>query len=369
MIKKIVIAATTTIMLLNQCSWAKVLAPGITYTKLTIKQPCLGVVHILETEPSNVEYVLSKSGDTCKSIATVATMAQQSSAIAGINGGFHVTSGIPNGIIKVENTWYADQTKKRAALGWNKENTILLFDIIDTNRKLILGNKLHTIHALNKPRKPSSSVIYTPAFGKTTGTDSTGFEIIVIDNKVASVNDAGNTPIPSNGFVYSVGKNLKKNLSTINIGTHARFSVTIIPTNTNLEQWNQCDYILGGTPLLIQHGKRITDFSQEKTLQKFLTDKFARTAVGLTKKKRLIFVAVENLDMDDNDGMTMEELAKLMELLTCTDALCLAGGHSSTLVINNNMKNNPHGQWSFFGSVNWEKEVSNALLIKQKIAT
>ena len=366
MIKKIILITALLTHGLTSQVIAKDICPGVTYAKLAIKNPCPGIVHIVTADPKKTDLLLSKSGNSCPSQSTVCSMVQEHNAVVGINGGFHTADGTPNGIVKIEKHWYADQTKKRAAIGWCKEITCFLFDIIDTHRTLSINGENLMVNAVNKPRAKTHAIVYTPAFGKTTETDSSGLEVIVANGRIAALSDGGNSPIPSNGFVYSIGNQCTSPLPIVSVGAPATFAITIDPSTTSAEKWNACDYILGGTPLLIQKSKRITDFSPEKTFKNFLTDKFARTAVGITNKGKLLFVVVENIDMDGNDGMTMEELAKLMELLHCTDALCLAGGHSSTLAIQKDMQNNPHGEWSFFGTINWEKEVSNALLLKEK---
>ncbi len=46
-------------------------------------------------------------------------------------------------------------------------------------------------------------IIYTPAYGRTTGTNAAGLEIIVQEGVITQVNDAGNSVIPANGLVVS----------------------------------------------------------------------------------------------------------------------------------------------------------------------
>lgn len=96
---------------------------------------------------------------------------------------------------------------------------------------------------------------------------------------------------------------------------------------TQAKEWEDMNHIVGGAPLLIQNGKRTTDFSSEMTLESFLTKRYARTAVGLLSNGNWIFVVV--------DAMTIDELAQLMESLRCVEALNLDGGSSSTLVYQN----------------------------------
>lgn len=46
-------------------------------------------------------------------------------------------------------------------------------------------------------------IVYTPAFGSSTGTNNAGVELIVENGVISRVNDNGNSSIPTNGFVVS----------------------------------------------------------------------------------------------------------------------------------------------------------------------
>lgn len=83
-------------------------------------------------------------------------------------------------------------------------------------------------------------------------------------------------------------------------------------------QWDLMENIVGGAPLLIQNGVKIVDFAPEQTIDSFLMESHARTAVGLLPNGNWVFVVV--------DGMRIDELADFMESLGCTEALNLDGG-------------------------------------------
>src|SRR5690606_40928138 len=51
-------------------------------------------------------------------------------------------------------------------------------------------------------RGPDEMLVYTPAYGKSTGTNPWGTEVIVIDG-VVTERTVGDTPIPENGYVIS----------------------------------------------------------------------------------------------------------------------------------------------------------------------
>jgi exopolysaccharide biosynthesis protein len=130
------------------------------------------------------------------------------------------------------------------------------------------------------------------------------------------------------------------------------------------EAWENMAYVVGGTPLLIHHGEKITDFSPEKTLETFLTLRHARTAVGTLANGNWVFVIVDGKQPSWSIGMTMVELADFMENLGCVEALNLDGGGSSTFVYQNQVINQPAGDGDAHDdNIRVLRPVSDAILI------
>lgn len=125
-------------------------------------------------------------------------------------------------------------------------------------------------------------------------------------------------------------------------------SITILPQilpNTH-QDWAKAYYILGGTPLLIQNGKLLKDYKIEKTNSSFLTEKHARSAIGLLKNGHFIFLTVDGTRnfFFKNSGISIENLGVLLYDLGCINALNLDGGGSSTLYFEGSIKNNSCGE-------------------------
>ena len=61
------------------------------------------------------------------------------------------------------------------------------------------------------------------------------------------------------------------------------FSTNVYPLEglTTADEWNQSDFIVGGTPLLFHEKTGKIDYIQEKIIGTFLTNRHARTAVGI----------------------------------------------------------------------------------------
>lgn len=113
---------------------------------------------------------------------------------------------------------------------------------------------------------------------------------------------------------------------------------TIIPhldsSDLSYKQWNSVDSIIGGAPVLIHNGMIISDYSNEQTLQSFLTTRHNRTAIGIKENGDWVLVVVEGRLYGLIGGMTMQELAYYMYNLGCINAVNLDGGTSSTMIIN-----------------------------------
>lgn len=126
------------------------------------------------------------------------------------------------------------------------------------------------------------------------------------------------------------------------------------------QDWNQMEHIVGGSPMLIQNGKVIKDFTPEKTSEAFLFNQYSRTGVGIRANGDWVFVVVDSGFLDLG-GMTIKELADLMLSFGCVQALNLDGGGSSTMVIQGIVVNEPCGKMEEDGK-NIEA-VSDAILI------
>jgi exopolysaccharide biosynthesis protein len=65
-----------------------------------------------------------------------------------------------------------------------------------------------------------------------------------------------------------------------------------------------------------------------------------RSAICQNQEKHLFFVAIDGR-CSQSDGLTMPELAKVMQALNCVDAMNLDGGGSTLLYANNKIINKP----------------------------
>lgn len=115
-------------------------------------------------------------------------------------------------------------------------------------------------------------------------------------------------------------------------------------------------------PILIQDGKIVSDFSSVKIDTNFgnrsIQNANPRTAIGMIAPNHYVFVVVDGRKEGYSRGMTLAELADVMDGLGATEAYNLDGGGSSTMYFMGRVVNNPLGK-------NQERGVSDILYIKE----
>lgn len=144
-------------------------------------------------------------------------------------------------------------------------------------------------------------------------------------------------------------------------GVFEEGEIEVVPMSTSSEVWQEFEHIVGGTPVLVQDGELIKDFSPEQTLHSFLVRRHPRTAVGIKETGEWIFVVVDGCFYGLLGGMTIKKLAQFMLELGCVDALNLDGGGSSTMVVGDVVVNDPCGSLHEEGKK--VEAVSDAFLI------
>ncbi|KKM14709.1 hypothetical protein LCGC14_1703410, partial [marine sediment metagenome] len=314
---------------------------GFEYRNIKTQEPLS--IHIVEIDPNKYEISPSLANDNKISKETVLDIAKRKKVKAAINGGFFKIDGRPAGILKIDNKWISLPEKQRAALGWDRSNTIFMIDRLDTKATVLLQNLEFSIDGINRPREKDERILYLYPFYNTYQADSNNLSCQVLSKNfflAFNSEDKISTFLKYNNFDYKVDIFPK-----------------ISPTLSYI--WDDLDHIVGGTPLLIYNREKIFDFSSERTLQKFLTNKYARTAIGIKENGNLLFVVVDGNDYKNSVGLTIDELRDLMYDLGSIYALNLDGGGSSTMVIDDKLINNPE-DW-------YMEEVSNVILILKKI--
>jgi hypothetical protein len=116
--------------------------------------------------------------------------------------------------------------------------------------------------------------------------------------------------------------------------------------------------VVGGFPLLLEDGLRVGDL-EVSDRPSFAAARHPRTAVGFDSDGDVLWVVVvDGRQPDLSVGMTLPELAELMEALGVEEAVNLDGGGSSVMVLEGKIVNSP-------SDPEGERPVVNALGIRR----
>lgn len=118
---------------------------------------------------------------------------------------------------------------------------------------------------------------------------------------------------------------------------HVNSSTTDV---TPFSKWKVTTAI-GGGPVLVQAGEiKITNNEERKFSGKAIDDRHPRTAIGYTSDHKIIVLVCEGRS-ERAAGLSLRDLATIMQNLGCEEALNLDGGGSSCMLINGKETNYP----------------------------
>ncbi|ACB53078.1 unknown [Crocosphaera subtropica ATCC 51142] len=264
--------------------------------------------------------------------APLVTTAQKWQAAAAINGGFfNRNNQLPLGAIRQDNNWLSSPILGRGAIGWNDNGQVYLNRLALQETLLTrAGNKI-PIAFLNSGYIQAGVSRYTSEWGQTYTPLSDNETIVFVENNQVTYQEqaakAGTKsyPIPSNGYLLTIRKNaVSSNLLSRGMGVN-------LESDTIPSEFNQLSHVLGAGPLLISNRRIVLNAVSEKFSKGFQTQKASRSAIGLSKRGTIMFVAVHT--RVGGSGASLDEMAQIMQRLGATDALNLDGGSSTGLVL------------------------------------
>jgi len=290
------------------------------------------------------------------------SMAKRYGAAAAVNGTYFGKAGEPLGLLMINKELVSSPIHDRTALVIDDFGRPFIDNILVNTYFVTSDGVKVEITAFNQKRLDGDVILYTSKFGAKTSTKDC-VEAIVKDNKIVDITQ-GNSDIPEGGFVISTPKGLGDVLERQkDSGKALNIKVELIPYGESSD--GGVRHIIGGGPRLIKAGRIYVSKREEKFKSDIALSHASRMAVGITKDKQLIFVAIDRTsriadksDITPSAGMSLEELSHFLSSLGVLDAVNLDGGGSTTMVVSNEVVNTPAN-----GS---EIAVSNAIIIKQK---
>ena len=273
------------------------------------------------------------ASNTLASRAKISNIAQRENAIAAINGGyFKPQTGVPLGTLMIDKKVYTGPIYDRVAMG--------IFDEAYEMARVKLKAKVITnigelkIDNINQPRMLSThTIVYTRDWGETTPqSPKYGSQLVVEKGKLVKISP-NSVKIPEDGFVV-IGPT--KKLEAISKAKWLNLDLRINP------EWKDVNHIISGGPYLVRHGEVFVDMTAQKLTA--IGGRNPRTAIGYTKDNHLIMLTADGRE-GASVGLTLMELAQLMQEFGCVEAMNLDGGGSTVMYVQGKVVNKPavHG--------------------------
>ena len=344
------------------------LAPGVTHSVLSdAAAPWVAhVTSVALAAASTPDPVLSQ--DRLRGTEPLSTMTRRSGAVVGVNGDFFLPSGRPVHLHAADGRLVQTPTSLGRAFSLDASGTRFSMGYPTVRASVIArpgqptrsaaglprvnhgpptGGALSAYtaegHLLESPPDGQCYTLLTPAGGGLVRPDGS----IDTPARAAAPRCGGPRPqLPPSGTLLAAepagpaGGFLR--------GLAAGTPVTL---KTQLGFPGAVD-ALGGNPLLVVDGAVVA--SEVDNPAEFYGP-HPRTAVGVTADGRLLLVVVEGRQPGYSRGMTMREVAELLQRLGAVSALNLDGGGSSEMVVNGVVATRPSD-----GS---ERPIANALVV------
>ena len=269
------------------------------------------------------------ASDKLQRKASISSMARKSNSLAAVNGAFFKPqTGCPLGTLMIDGKIYTGPIHNRVSMGFFEDGYAM--ERIQFNAYLKKGFDKIQVDNMNQPRMLSTAVIaYTPDWGAySTITPKYGTQIVVADNEVTAITVSRAT-IPENGYVL-VGP--KSKLGGLKVGDRVNLNVSTSP------DWDNVKHIISGGPYLVKDGEIFVDMTAQKL--GCIGGRNPRTAIGYTKDNHIILITADGRE-GSSIGLTLNELAHLMQSLGCVNAMNLDGGGSTVMYVKGNIVNKP----------------------------
>ncbi len=278
----------------------------------------------------------------------VSAMAKRNAAYAGINGCyFDTVTNFPIGILIKDGKLLSEPYYyPRPYFVQTKDGKYAILNL-DQEIQLSLGASLFLVKGVNKFSKNGDVIIYTEEFSQQIPRQGDREYVVVENDRVISKEYAPRAP--KNGFVVMLSPIGVSKYVKIGDSTEIRTIVSGYPYEIR--------FAIEGGPQILEGGKLIASVETEKVRygERLLTTRTPRTVIALAPNK-VFFIVIDGYQ-SASAGLTIEELATFLISKGFTDAMCLDGGSSSTMVIKSRVVNNPPGG---------EPEIPVGLLVKPK---
>ncbi len=294
--------------------------------------------------------------------------------VAAVNGDhFSFKTGIPLGmsisngeIITSPVPAYDADEYYFHALGITDDGDVLVGENPDLYMQFTVGEDTVMLDRINRTREQwdgEQIVLYTPAYGESTRTDTLGVELIVqveegevkagsvINGTVIGVSREGNSLLEEGTVVISAHILRLQELAHVAEGDPISISFEFADP-----AWNDVTFAVGGNMTIVEDGEALP---YDYKLGVF-KDPQPRSALGVKKNGDIVLATADGRS-DEAAGMTANEMADYMAYeLGCEYAILLDGGGSTAIAVADG-----DGALEVVNTPSEERPVGNGVLIVQ----
>ncbi|MCM3782170.1 phosphodiester glycosidase family protein [Neobacillus mesonae] len=346
------------------------LAPGAEYTWYDMEiERGLEKMHFVEFNPDtpNLELRAGTKGGYVYGMEGVTKMAAHTDApgsrvIAGINGDFYDLSGygtgVPNGLF-IDEGRILNSASSSFAFGLKEDGTSI-YGKPKLTMLVNIDGKNTNLNSINRYRVNNHLVLYTPDYYTTTKTTAAGTEIVlqVLEGDVKSGEtmklkvlevrtNQGDTPLSEGTVVLSASGTSVPAVSGLAAGDELTASFQLDG------EWQDVSMVIGGQGPLVEDGVVKSNVGPEGV--------HPRTAIGTKADGSIVLFEIDGRAPGFSEGVTTEELAKILVDMGVVDAMNLDGGGSSTFAAR--MPGTSNVKMMNQGSDGGERATGNGLLL------
>ncbi|MDJ0624864.1 MAG: phosphodiester glycosidase family protein [Candidatus Caenarcaniphilales bacterium] len=309
--------------------------------------------------------------------ATVSNIVSNKGAIAGINANYFNSRGMPIGSLAIDKEWITGPVYNRASvsideagnLGFARPSVVGKLSVLKKSSK---GSAISAYYRSKKKNIPAQLILSVDNINQPdslAGKDGVSFYNHWWQDKLSCGEGRACVLVDRNGIVRTKISNYES--TTLVQPTRNDYVLTSL-NSSNLEgveigdklvlnwystpDWSSMSHVVGGGPYLLRKGQIIIDEVREGFTKRSGINKTApRTAIGMTKPGRLIWLTADGRQKD-SVGMNLQELASLMKEIGVVEAINMDGGGSTTMVLEGSVVNSPSERSGL-------RSVSTALLL------
>lgn len=272
--------------------------------------------------------------------APLSQMARQAQAIAAINAGFfNRNNQLPLGGVRRQERWHSGPILGRGAIGWLPSGS-LKFDRLTLQEAVTTqgGQRFNLTH-LNSGYVQAGIARYTADWGPTYSRLTEAEVVITVrrDQVVAqqslSVGGQSSAPIPTDGYLL-VLRSQQSAAAAFSPGVTIQLISQVLPPDAQ-----QYTHWVAAGPLLLRDRQIVLDAALEKFSPAFMRERASRSAIGQTTEGQLLLVAAH--PSVAGVGLSLQDMAQLMQQLGAIDALNLDGGSSTSLYLGERLLDRP----------------------------